>query len=748
MMSLPFMYGFVNERWTKVIDVMLEKKQGNRKIHMLRIIALLEADFNTALKILFSQKLIKNAEKAGLNDEQWGSRKDRMAMDPAMRNLMAFEYGRYMRIVIAMFAADLTACFDRMFPSLSNVSAGKFGMEKNVLLSRGKTIQKMRRAVRTGHGVSEATYGNEEGEPEIAGELQGKGDVAILYCLQSSITLDAHAKLFPELVLPSPGGGRAIRKRNDGYVDDVNTWAGKIERDLGDVEEVMYDLQVRAQGLTDLNEVSGGSTAFHKCACQLLSWRSTGKTLEINYDMEGVGMVLTDAKGAASKIRMLSPSGTNKGLGYFQAVDANQKVEYEERMGKIKKTCSAANSARLQYSEAKQLLERRLLMQTRYGLTLSQFTKAQCERMSAQINKTFLPLMRINRHMPRAVVYGPVRWGGLGLNTDMYCLQLQCAMVYLVRVLRWDKIVADDIITAIDALQLRSGFVSPVLEEVSTPIVHAGKGWLLNLMRAMMREYDVSAQIEHLWKPSLQRENDVALLEAFSKIDGIKPREMILASEFRIWLRVTMLSELADEQGTKIERYKIMNGSEWRATTTLKGWPTGIVPTDEHRRVFRHCLRATVCTGMNKYGAVRDYELSTPMGGWYPVPRAIEYSAYRSEDTVFMRDEEGLHECTPIGNGHYEIKQETVLEPPVRSHPIPVNMSGPGVLWTHRPARLVETPQVDLPATVTLDEIEDDVQEIDLISDAAVHVEEGKGGVCWRAIDANDKVCSERFPIE
>eukprot|EP00956_Cyclotella_meneghiniana_P003485 scaffold4250_cov47-Cyclotella_meneghiniana.AAC.1 len=236
------------------IDVMLEKKQGNRKIHMLRIIALLEADFNTALKILFSQQLIKNAEKAGLNDEQWGSRKDRMAMDSAMRNLMAFEYGRYMRIVIAMFAADLTACFDRMFPSLSNVSAGKFGMEKNVLLSRGRTIQKMRRAVRTGHGVSEATYGNEEGEPEIAGELQGKGDVAILYCLQSSITLDAHAKLFPELVLPSPGGDRVIRKRNDGYVDDVNTWAGKIERDLGDVEEVMYDLQVRAQGLTDLNE--------------------------------------------------------------------------------------------------------------------------------------------------------------------------------------------------------------------------------------------------------------------------------------------------------------------------------------------------------------------------------------------------------------------------------------------------------------------------------------------------------------
>jgi hypothetical protein len=97
MMSMPFEFGFVNNRWTKNIDVMLEKKKGVRKIHMLRIIALLEADFNTALKVIFARKMMWNAELAGLNEEQWGSRRDRMALDPAMRNMMMFEYGRYMR---------------------------------------------------------------------------------------------------------------------------------------------------------------------------------------------------------------------------------------------------------------------------------------------------------------------------------------------------------------------------------------------------------------------------------------------------------------------------------------------------------------------------------------------------------------------------------------------------------------------------------------------------------------------------
>ena len=55
MMSLPFMYGFVNEWWTTESDVMLEKKRDVWKIHQLQIIGILEADFNTTLKILFSK---------------------------------------------------------------------------------------------------------------------------------------------------------------------------------------------------------------------------------------------------------------------------------------------------------------------------------------------------------------------------------------------------------------------------------------------------------------------------------------------------------------------------------------------------------------------------------------------------------------------------------------------------------------------------------------------------------------------
>ena len=73
MMSLPFMYGFTNKRWETAIEVMLEKKRGVRRIHLMRIIALVEADFNTALKIMYAQKLMWQAERSDISSDQWGA---------------------------------------------------------------------------------------------------------------------------------------------------------------------------------------------------------------------------------------------------------------------------------------------------------------------------------------------------------------------------------------------------------------------------------------------------------------------------------------------------------------------------------------------------------------------------------------------------------------------------------------------------------------------------------------------------
>jgi hypothetical protein len=86
----------------------------------------------------------------------------------------------------------------------------------------------------------------------IRGEYQGKGDVAGLYAILSSTVMQAHSEVYDGLDLPPPAPGPGIRKRNDAYVDDANTWAGQLEREPDVVEKVLYKLKLGAQSLTDL----------------------------------------------------------------------------------------------------------------------------------------------------------------------------------------------------------------------------------------------------------------------------------------------------------------------------------------------------------------------------------------------------------------------------------------------------------------------------------------------------------------
>ena len=98
---------------------MLEKKPGVKKIHLLQIIGLVEANFNTALKLYFAKHLVLNSEKTDLTKEQCGGRPGQQATDPALQKMLSFEYGRALYVTMTLFANDATACFDRMVPNIS-----------------------------------------------------------------------------------------------------------------------------------------------------------------------------------------------------------------------------------------------------------------------------------------------------------------------------------------------------------------------------------------------------------------------------------------------------------------------------------------------------------------------------------------------------------------------------------------------------------------------------------------------------
>ena len=95
-------------------------------------------------------------------------------------------------VTIALFANDAVACFDQMVPNLLSLVAMKYGGMPNVMISRNLVMSNMKHGVRTHHGDSLATYCQEPGDTEIAGETQGKADAACIWNLLSQSILRAY----------------------------------------------------------------------------------------------------------------------------------------------------------------------------------------------------------------------------------------------------------------------------------------------------------------------------------------------------------------------------------------------------------------------------------------------------------------------------------------------------------------------------------------------------------------------------
>jgi hypothetical protein len=61
--NLPIQNGISPQRWRTVVNAMLEKITGKPMLHKLRVIHILEADYNLALKLIFGKRLLQNCEK-------------------------------------------------------------------------------------------------------------------------------------------------------------------------------------------------------------------------------------------------------------------------------------------------------------------------------------------------------------------------------------------------------------------------------------------------------------------------------------------------------------------------------------------------------------------------------------------------------------------------------------------------------------------------------------------------------------
>ena len=94
--------------------------------------------------------------------------------------------------------------------------------------------------------------------------------------------------------------------------------------------------------------------------------------------------------------------------------------------------------------------------------------------------------------------------------------------------------------------------------------LHLEGEWFISI-REFLHSVNATIKIDGVWTPQLEREDDRCPMNIFA--NDITTTELVRINRCRIYLQATMIANITDAEGTKINDYA------WGLTTTTKQQP-------------------------------------------------------------------------------------------------------------------------------------------------------------------------------
>ncbi len=408
--AIRFQHTF--RRWTKVVNVLLQKDPGNPRIHRLRIIHLYEADYNLLLAVKWRQAMYNAEQHNILNDGLYGSRPGRSAHDPALLEVLQHEIYRMSMKPGINYDLDAASCFDRIIPNIAAICSRRLGVPDDVIQVNMATLEKAQYHLKTNLGVSDGYYQHHDDTP-IYGTGQGSGNSPILWCFVCSALFDALESTGHGATFSSYDNRIKVSTHIVGFVDNCTQRVNKFNNTVQPSGNELINLMTTdVQTWNDLLWASGGMLEQQKCSFHLIQsqWTADGHPF-LKGGTDGNQLIIKHA-GNQIPTRQVSNYTAHKTLGCYINPAYNNKQAWSNFQQKNNQFATLLESNYFTRSEAWTLYTAFYLPSITYALPITPLTTNQCAILDARFLRSLAPRCGYNRNMAREIRNAPRHVGG------------------------------------------------------------------------------------------------------------------------------------------------------------------------------------------------------------------------------------------------------------------------------------------------------------------------------------------------
>ena len=568
-------------------NVMLEKQKGNFRVDKLRAILLYEAAFNQNNKKLGREMMYSAEDLRAIAKEQYGSRSRLTAIDQSLNKRLTYDIIRQKKRPGALCSNDAKSCYDRIVHSVASLAMQRVGAPVEPIICMFTSIQNLQHRIRTVFGDSEVGFSGALYVVPIQGVGQGNGAGPQIWAVVSTPVFNMLRSLGFGAHLKATISGARLEFVGFAFVDDADL----VEIARSTVETVQ-DVAERMQGSLTAWEgglrATGGAIVPEKSHWYLIDFVWTdGQWRYASMEETEAGLVVRDCDGNMKTIERLSVSDAQRTLGVRLAPDGNNEAEVKFLRERAQDWADRVRTGHLPRRLVWESMHSTILKSLQYPLPATTLTESQCRSIMAPLLAQGLASAGVVRTIPRAVVYGPVKFQGLGVPSLFTFQKTQHILRILKYCLAEDHVTGQLIRHSLEATKLEIGCEGSVLLKSFDELgLLATPTWITHTWEFLSGKHmgieDMVPELE------LQREGDQYLIRVFQKA-GFKGGELRRLNICRLFLKVVTVADIATGCGAFISTSG-WNGRVDDTKPVRYDWPCQGEPSAKDWDLWRDAL--------------------------------------------------------------------------------------------------------------------------------------------------------------